>query len=235
MPVRAPPKRPVVWRGEKRSGMPRHWPYCASKTPAASSARPKDRHKLPTSPPALPLPTNSSAGRKYRERSTPARSSGHAHTAGPFVRRSGIRHLSPDAVPDPSRGMPLLPGSFFVQFQNAVHEIHRCRKLPARPLHLLARGRQCAADRFPHHTPVHLQLLRHTGNGPGSKLILPADLLEKLHFRSPIQRVPPLRAAPEARVPVLLRGWAKSRLFRKFGDAHGARCSSWVAKGSTRR
>ena len=56
------------------------------------------------------------------------------------------------------------------------------------------------------HAPMYVQLLGDPRNRSDAKLVLSADLLEKLHLCSPIQRVPPLRLSPKSRVLVCLGG-----------------------------
>jgi hypothetical protein len=74
--------------------------------------------------------------------------------------------------------VPLLARRFSVRFQNRVDEIDRLLQLPSRPLRLLPRLRQRAADRFAHHPAMHAQLRGHAHDGPDPELVLPADLLE---------------------------------------------------------
>jgi Group II intron, maturase-specific domain len=103
----------------------------------------------------------------------------------------------------------LLPRRLFVRLQNLIYERDCRRQLPARPPHFLPRRGQGAANRLPHHTPMYVQFLGDSGNGADAKLVFPADLLEKLHLCSPIQRVPPLGAIAQIKRTRLSRGWAK--------------------------
>jgi hypothetical protein len=121
-------------------------------------------------------------------------------------------------------GLPLFPWCFPVRFQDGVNECHRRHQLKARPLHLLPRFRYCASDRFPHHSPMHTQLLGNPGNRPDAELVLAPDLFEQLHFPSPVQRVPPPWAAPKLEYPSVCLGWAKTKF--RSGPLHGSPANS---------
>jgi hypothetical protein len=76
------------------------------------------------------------------------------------------------------RRVPLFARRFSVGFQNRVDKVDRLLQLPSRPLRLLPRPWQRAADRFADHPAVHAQLRGYAHNGPDPELVLPADLLE---------------------------------------------------------
>src|ERR1035441_622326 len=56
---------------------------------------------------------------------------------------------------------------------------------------------------------MYVQFLGDSGNSPDAKLVFSADLLEKLHLCSPLQRVPPLRAIARLKSTRSSGGWAK--------------------------
>src|SRR5664280_2886429 len=120
-----------------------------------------------------------------------------------------LRHLMLDPLPDPMGCVSLLPRRLLIRLQNLIYVRDCRRQFPARPLHLLPRYGQGAANRLPHHTPMDVQLLGDSGNRPDAKFVLSADLLEKLHLCSPLQRVPPLRAIARLKGTRSSGGWAK--------------------------
>src|SRR6185369_2866486 len=130
-------------------------------------------------------------------------------TANRSFAELNLRHLTLDPLPDPMGCVSLLSRRLFVHLQNLIYERDCRRQLPARPLHSLPRHRQGAANRLPHHPPMDVQLLGDAGNGPDAKLVLSADLLEKLHLCSPLQRVPPLRAIARLKSTRSSGRWAK--------------------------
>jgi hypothetical protein len=100
---------------------------------------------------------------------------------------------SVNPLPDPMGCVSLLPWCLLIGLQNLIYERDCRRQFPPRSLHFLPRHWQ-AANRLTHHTPMDVQLLGDAGYGCDAKLVFSADLLEKLHFCSPLQRVPPLWA-----------------------------------------
>jgi len=120
-----------------------------------------------------------------------------------------LRQLNLNPFPHPVGGVPLFPRRLPVGSENRIDEVYRRLQLPARPFGLLPRFRQSTADRFAHHPPVYSQLLCHPGNRSHAELILSTDLFEQLHFASPVQRVPPLRASPESEYPSVPWGGPK--------------------------
>src|ERR1700710_1514559 len=48
---------------------------------------------------------------------------------------------------------------------------------------------------------MHAQFLGNPANRPDAELVLAPDLFKQLHFPSPVQRVPPLWAAPKSEYP----------------------------------
>jgi hypothetical protein len=120
-----------------------------------------------------------------------------------------LRHLPSNPFPDPMGCMSLLPWRLLVHLQNLIYERDGRRQLPARSLHFLPRHWQGAANRLTHHTPMYVQLLGDSGNSPDPKLVFSADLLEKFHLCSPLQRVPPLRAIARLKSTRSSAGWAK--------------------------
>jgi hypothetical protein len=85
-----------------------------------------------------------------------------------------VLHPRPDAV----RRVPLFAWRLTVGVQNRVDKLDGRLQLPSGTLRLFPRPRQSAANRFPHHPPVHTQLLRYPHDRPDPELVLPADLFE---------------------------------------------------------
>src|ERR1700691_3458005 len=98
-----------------------------------------------------------------------------------------LRHLALDPLPNSVRRVALLPRRFLVVLQNLIDECYRHSQFPAGPLHLLSWRWQGTANRLSYHAPMYVQLLGDSGNRTDAKLVLSADLLEKLHLCSPIQ------------------------------------------------
>jgi len=72
-----------------------------------------------------------------------------------------------------------------VGFQDAVDELNQRSQHRPLPLDRLALGWFGAGQRLPHHPPMHFKLRRYALDGPNPELVLPPDLLEQLHLRSP--------------------------------------------------
>ena len=109
--------------------------------------------------------------------------------------------LSLHSLPDATGGVPLLTRSFLVCFQNLIDEHDWSVQFRAAAHHFLPWLGQGAANRLPHHSTMYIQLPGDSGNGSDAKIMFSSDLLEKLHFDFPFQRVALcLGLAPESRV-----------------------------------
>src|ERR1019366_7198729 len=101
-----------------------------------------------------------------------------------------LRALLANPQPDPSRRMPLLPRSLFIGHQNHIDE------LDYRPQTRLAANRWLALRRnrtrqgLPHHPPMNPQPPRYALDRSSPVCVLPSDLLEQFHLRSPVHRPP---------------------------------------------
>src|ERR1019366_395145 len=108
-----------------------------------------------------------------------------------------LRALLANPQPDPSRRMPLLPRSLFIGHQNHIDE------LDYRPQTRLAANRWLALRRnrtrqgLPHHPPMNPQPPRCAMDRSSPVCILPSDLLEQFHLRSPVHR-PPCRLSRQS-------------------------------------
>ena len=101
------------------------------------------------------------------------------------------RHLKMYPFPDALRRVPLLARRLAIGFQNRVDECRRRSNLQMRAFGLLAPRRQRTSNCLSNCATMHTQLPRHTDNRTRPKLILPANLLVKLHLGSPVQLPPP--------------------------------------------
>jgi hypothetical protein len=87
--------------------------------------------------------------------------------------------------------MTLLARRGAIGFQDRVNKgLHRPN---GRPLAFdpLARRRLRARQCLAHHPPMHPELLRHCPDRANPELVLPPNLLEQLHFGSPLHPQPP--------------------------------------------
>src|SRR5215472_8468448 len=89
------------------------------------------------------------------------------------------------------RGVALLAWRPAVGFQDGVDELNQRAQHRSLPLDRLALGWFGAGQRLPHHPPMHFKLRRYALDGPDPELVLPPDLLEQLHLRSPLHPGPP--------------------------------------------
>src|SRR5277367_4262591 len=85
-----------------------------------------------------------------------------------------LRHLTLNPLPDPMGCVSLLPWRLLIPLQNLIYERDGRCQLPARSLHFLPRHWQGAANRLTHHTPMYVQLLGDSRNGPDAKLVFSA-------------------------------------------------------------
>src|SRR5579885_3546642 len=134
----------------------------------------------------------------------------------PPHRRLGKLHrwmLQPQSPPDPVRRVPLLPGRLPVCLQHLLDQRNHRRQLRTLPLRDLPRCRNRIPDRLPYHPPVHTELPRHPLDRSHAVFVLPAHLLEQLHFPlPPVQTGPPFGFNSRNRIsgPCLVQGGAKS-------------------------
>ena len=75
-------------------------------------------------------------------------------------------------------GVPLLPGSFLVRFQNRIDEGPRRLQLGSLSYRCLALYRNSAQHRFTYHPPMNPQLLGDPSNRSTTMLVLASNLLE---------------------------------------------------------
>ena len=74
--------------------------------------------------------------------------------------------------------VPLLARRLLVRLQDLIHERYCRRQFPPRPLQFFSPRRQRARNRLPHHSPVHFQFLRDSGDRSDAELVLPSDLFK---------------------------------------------------------
>jgi len=89
-----------------------------------------------------------------------------------------LRHLLSDPTPDPMCGVPLLPGSLLVRFQNRVDEGHSRFQFRSPSYGCLTLYRNSAEHRLTHHPPMNPQLLGDPSNRSTTMLVLTSNLLE---------------------------------------------------------
>ena len=87
--------------------------------------------------------------------------------------------------------MPLLARRPPILLQHPVDERRDRVQLGPGALRVVARRRQGAGQRLPHHPAVHPELGRHARDRPDAELMLPAKLLEQIHLGVPIHSKPP--------------------------------------------
>ncbi len=93
--------------------------------------------------------------------------------------------LREEPLPDPLRGVPLLPRRLTVREKPRVDQRPIRAQLRRRTPHrLLARRRQRSGERLPHRTPMHTVAARQLADRQALPRPVPTDLLEQLHPRS---------------------------------------------------
>src|SRR5579883_545891 len=98
------------------------------------------------------------------------------------------RPLGPQPLVNPMRRVPLLARRRSIRFQNRVDERNHQPQPGPLPLRLLAPGRNRVAQRLTDHASMHAQLLGHSQDRAHPELVLAPNLLEQLHFGSPVHR-----------------------------------------------
>src|SRR5215831_20758937 len=112
------------------------------------------------------------------------------------------------------RGVALLARRRAIGFQDGVNEPAQWAHHRPLPLHRFSLGWFGAGQRLPHHPPMHFKLGRYALDGPNPELVLPPDLLEQLHLRSPLHPGPPASSAGCSGQ----RGWANLQ-YRKWANS----------------
>src|SRR5271156_1040239 len=78
-----------------------------------------------------------------------------------------------------------------VLVQHLVDEVRDRAQLRLAPFRVMLRRRQRSGDRPADNASVNTELRRHTRDRADTKLMLPTELLEQIHFGFPVHKRPP--------------------------------------------
>src|SRR5712692_2452133 len=101
-----------------------------------------------------------------------------------------LRALLANPQPDSPRRVPLLLRSLFIGHQNPIDELDHWPQARLAANRWLALRRNRARQGLPHHPPMNPQPSRYTLDRSSPVCVLPSDLLEQSHLRSPVHRPP---------------------------------------------
>src|SRR5208283_185668 len=101
-----------------------------------------------------------------------------------------FRALFANPQPDPPRRVPLLLRSLFIGPQNRIDELDHRPQTRLAANRVLAFRRNRTRQGLAHHPPMNPQFPRCAQDRSFTVCVLPSDLLEQFHLRSPVHRPP---------------------------------------------
>src|SRR5215204_3361397 len=163
----------------------------------------------------------------------PGNQAPHARLAHPCA------FLLDQPLPDPARGLPLLPWRRQIRDQPAPDRRHISTQHRRRPRRRLTRRRDRINERLPDRATMHPVPVRERPDRQTLITTITSDTFELLHSRSLLQTPPPLlnALADDTKAPGLLgRGWGhfKPALRPQLGPLQAGTLRNWCAASRAR-
>ena len=103
----------------------------------------------------------------------------------------GVREFRQDATIQPTRGVPLLARRLAIRSQNLINERRHRAQLRLGAFRVVVLRRHSIDQRLAYHPPVNTKLRGNSRYRADTKFMLPTQLLEQIHFGSPVHAWPP--------------------------------------------